>query len=466
MAAVPGMALSLSVVMTGARSAAAQIVTLDQVEAGAQRDRPELAERQASIARAQAELSAVRAKTGPTLAARAELGLSPGGRLVTVEDINGDPYLVQGSRSINQPGALVPQPRYAALFAGKLTLLDFGRTSLAVRASEAAIGAERASLLQAKIELVRAARDAYLAWVGAHQSWQLAERDAEVTTARTVSVRELISEGARPATDATLSAYDEQLSHLRQARARRAAMAALGQLGAAIQNALPDSSVPDLDVLEAAPAREALAASTSTRGVAAATSPTTTSPTAGPPSASQGDAAEDPTLTALSLQHQAALSAARAADRGAAPQLDASAELGIQGQDDEIFPMYRAGIALSVPIWDGGAQAAQADLHRAEARGLDARRELALRTLRAQRAAANTQWQAAGAELQLSLQLLATAETLLSQAEEHYRSGSDTLERVLSAQRSLVQARGEVLSAKLETARARLELTPIKVSER
>jgi outer membrane protein TolC len=61
------------------------------------------------------------------------------------------------------------------------------------------------------------------------------------------------------------------------------------------------------------------------------------------------------------------------------------------------------------------------------------------------------------------MELLATAELVLSQAEEHYRSGSDTLERVLNAQRSLVQARREVLSSQLETARARLELTPIHV---
>ena len=55
------------------------------------------------------------------------------------------------------------------------------------------------------------------------------------------------------------------------------------------------------------------------------------------------------------------------------------------------------------------------------------------------------------------------AEQLLAEAEDHYRSGSDTLERVLSAQRSLVQARREVLTARLETARARLDLTPVKL---
>jgi outer membrane protein TolC len=52
---------------------------------------------------------------------------------------------------------------------------------------------------------------------------------------------------------------------------------------------------------------------------------------------------------------------------------------------------------------------------------------------------------------------------MLSQAEEHYKAGSDTLERVLNAQRSLVAARREVLTAQLETARARLELAPIRI---
>jgi outer membrane protein TolC len=65
----------------------------------------------------------------------------------------------------------------------------------------------------------------------------------------------------------------------------------------------------------------------------------------------------------------------------------------------------------------------------------------------------------------MSLELLTTAETLLAEAEEHYRTGSDTLERVLSSQRSLVQARREVLTSKLENARARLELTPVVVRD-
>jgi outer membrane protein TolC len=254
----------------------------------------------------------------------------------------------------------------------------------------------------------------------------------------------LILEGARPATDATLSAYDEQLAKLRATRARRATRVAFEALSAAVADKLPEASVPDPSVIEPEPQRPAAPAVDG---------------------ASPAAAAAAPALRALELQRDAALSAARAADRSHAPQLDALGEFGLSGQDSELFPVYRAALSLSVPIYDGGAQSALAEQHRAEARGLDARRQKVELALQAQQSAAQNAIRATGEELALTLELLATAETLLSQAEEHYRSGSDTLERVLSAQRSLVQARREVLSAKLENARARLELAPVHIQE-
>lgn len=443
-----------------AASGSAQILTLEDIEARAQRERPELIERQASIERARAELMVVQARTGPTLGARAEAGLAPGGELVEVTDNDGDEYLVAGSRPLGRADALIPQPRYAAVFAGKVTLLDFGRTAQGVRAAEAAVGAERAALVQAKVEVVESARSAYLAWLEAHQSLELARRDAEVTRARAVSVAALIEEGARAATDLTLAKYEQQLAELRQTRAERASGAALLALAASIQSELPPNAVPDLDVLEAT------AAPTSTAGAAAPASsaPIDAQPAPGAQPSPGANIERDPTVTALELQHRAALSAARAADRVGSPVLEAAGELGIQGQDINVFPVYRAAVTLTVPLWDGGQSAAQAAVHRAEARGLEARLRAVERALRTQQLAAREHLAAAQRELATSLALLQTAEALLAEAEEHYRAGSDTLERVLSAQRSLVAARREVLTAKLENARARLELTPVQVA--
>jgi outer membrane protein TolC len=456
-----------------APSVRAEVVTLEEIETKAQRERSELVERSASIEKAQAEVALAHSHGSPTLGARVEGAVSPGAQLVKVRDIEDKEYLVSGALALGEPGALVPATRYAALLSGKITILDFGRSALGVKAAEAALGAERATLLQAKVELVRAARTAYLTWLEAHQSWQLAERDAEVARQRTVNVRALISEGARPATDATLSSYDEQLAGLRQSRAARAAAAALQLLAASVESELPPSATPDLEVLKPpaeAPAPSAPAdanaspdASAKTSASASSGASAKTSASAKPGSQPAANGERDALLGALELQRDAAMSAARAAERGSTPVLDAAAEVGIQGQDQHLFPAYKAGVTLSLPIWDGGAGKAQAAAHRAEARGIDARLKASERRLRAEQAAARERFAAAAEELRLSEELLATAELVLSQAEEHYRSGSDTLERVLNAQRGLVQARREVLTAQLDTARARLELTPIKV---
>jgi outer membrane protein TolC len=466
----------------GPRLASAETLTLAEVEARAQRDRPELAERRASIDKANAQRDAAAAKGGPTLALRGDLSLAPGSELLRIP-YEGDTYFVSGSRSLGEGGesALAPLPRYGVVLSGKLTLLDFGRTSLGVRAAEASTLAERASLIQAKVELVRAARTAYLGWIEAYQTWRLAQRDAEVTSARTASVRALILEGARPATDATLSAYDEQLAKLHQARARRASLLAYDSLAAALQSELPRDAVPELEVIEPTP-RGPIPSSSIPSGATTSGSipggPVASGPA--PNAAAAGDAApasgevtaaaapgigHDQALDVLERQRDAALSAARAAERWRAPQIEIGGEVGVSGVDAQLFPAYRAGVSITIPLLDGGALAASADQYRAEAHGLDARRERLVKQIAAARRAAETALESAGEELAMSLELLATAETLLSEAEDHYRSGSDTLERVLSAQRSLLQARREVLASKLETARARLELQPVQLRD-
>jgi outer membrane protein TolC len=455
--------LALGTAALAPRRASADTLTLAEVEARAQRERPELAERRASIDKANADRAAAAAKGGPTLAARGELSLAPGAELLEI-DQGDETYFVQGSRAFGQGGALTPLPRYAVVLAGKYTILDFGRTSLGVRAAEASILAERASLVQAKVELVRAARTSYLDWIEAHQTWQLAQRDAEVTSARTVSVRELILEGARPATDATLSAYEEQLAKLRQARAHRASLLAFESLAAALQSDLPRDAVPELEVIEPASSGPLASGTAPNAATPDASAASTSAPDALAPDAARG-IGYDQALDVLDRQRDAALAAARAAGRWRAPQLDITAELGASGVDAQLFPAYRAGLAITVPIFDGGAMSSSADQYRAEARGLDARRERLAKEIAAARRAAETALSSASDELGMSLELLATAETLLSEAEDHYRSGSDTLERVLAAQRSLVQARGEVLTSKLDNARARLELRPVQLRD-
>src|SRR5689334_23619837 len=86
--------------LSASRGGAAQTLTLEDVEARAQRERPELVERRASIEKARAEVGGVQAKSRPTLAARGDVTLAPGGQLVTVYDTNDTEYFVQGSRAL------------------------------------------------------------------------------------------------------------------------------------------------------------------------------------------------------------------------------------------------------------------------------------------------------------------------------------------------------------------------------
>src|SRR5436190_19152511 len=95
---------ALALLVTGALTsragrAAADRLTLGDIEARAQRERPELAERRASIDRANAELAAVRAKTRPTLGARGDLSISPGGQLIRY-NYQGEDYFVQGAPAL------------------------------------------------------------------------------------------------------------------------------------------------------------------------------------------------------------------------------------------------------------------------------------------------------------------------------------------------------------------------------
>src|SRR5690349_19239907 len=87
--------LALGMAATGPRSASAETLTLAEVESRAQRDRPELAERRASIDKANADRAAAAAKGGPTLGARGELSLAPGAELIPITpEVGGDTYFV------------------------------------------------------------------------------------------------------------------------------------------------------------------------------------------------------------------------------------------------------------------------------------------------------------------------------------------------------------------------------------
>src|SRR5690606_30414362 len=117
------------------------------------------------LRRARAEEELARAARRPSVVARADGTLAPGGQLVTLYDQENSPFLVSGSRPFGDSDAFVPQARYSAGVGAGMTLYDFGRTARALEAARAKINAEQAGAEQVRHQLVLDVREAYARWL-------------------------------------------------------------------------------------------------------------------------------------------------------------------------------------------------------------------------------------------------------------------------------------------------------------
>ncbi|MET0413057.1 MAG: TolC family protein [Polyangiaceae bacterium] len=408
----------------------ADVLRLDDVERRALRAHPQLQSQDARIQRARAQEELARSARRPNIAGRVDGTLAPGGDLITVnaDDVA---YLVQGSRTIDDPRAFVPQFRYSAGIGATATLYDFGRSNLQIEAAQAQVRAEGASVDQVKLKVVLDVRDAYTGWLQAGESARIADEQLARLQEWRSKIEQLIKEGARPSSDAALARYEEQRAQLAALRARSARDLALVTLEAAAQTDLPDDASADAALLEQSDQ----------------------------PNSARADE-QLPASKALERQRQAALLGARALDKGHAPVLSGSAEVGVRGQESEIFPVYRVSVGLTVPIWDGGEQSARAAMARADAEELSAGLAQARRAESDQQRLARTQSEQSEQALKLALQVQAAAQTLLDQAVERYQLGGGGIEPVLDAQHTLADAELEVLGTRLARLQATLRLRP------
>jgi outer membrane protein TolC len=427
-----GLPLALLLALNAA-PAHSEVLRLDEVERRALRAHPELQAQDARIQRARAQEELARSARRPNVAARVDGTVAPGGELVTISSQENPTvnYLVSGSRTIDDPRAFVPQFRYSAGLAANATLYDFGRTGLQIEAAQAQVRAETSSVEQVKLKVVLDVRDAYASWLQAGESARIATEQLERLKEWRTKIDQLIKEGARPSSDAALARYEEQRAELAALRARSAHALALVTLEAAAQTDLPDDASADAALLEQSDQ----------------------------PTGARADE-QLPASKVLERQRQAALLGARALDKGHAPVLSGSAEVGVRGQESDIFPAYRVSVGLTVPIWDGGEQSARAAMARADAEELSARLAQARRAESDQERLARTQSAQSEQALKLALQVQAAAQTLLEQAVERYQLGAGGIEPVLDAQHTLADAELELLGARLARLQATLRLRP------
>lgn len=377
---------------------------------------------------AAADLDAARSGRRPVVTLNTDASLAPGGHLVDVTSAGGQHFLVQGSQTIGQPGAFTPVVRFGSVASVQANLFDFGRTASRVRAAEHRLRSSRSDGEAIRAENVRAADEAYLAWTVAYARLAITERHARAVRAQAQAVRGSVAEGTSPSGEENAARQAEatvEIESLDAAGELERTETTVRQIAGVSWRPL---STPDLTVLEG--------------------------PAVGSSSRTSFDA--------KALDEQAAASSALADSlvRDHAPFVTASGDLGIRGQMDSVFPAYRVGIVLSVPLWDGGLGSAQARAAQARSDQLRAEVRSLLKAGRDEQERTIAQLARADARLEVSRRVQRLAQDDLAQARERYRLGAADLRALFDAYDRLTRAEDRELSAKADRIRAALHANP------
>ncbi len=423
-----GFALALVAFVVAEPFARAEPLKLHDVEERALAQRSSIAAARARVSAARAGVDVAEGPRSPTLAGELTSEVAPGGRLIRVLDRSGDEYLVAGSRPIGEEGALIPDFRYGAGLALSGRLYDFGRTTEAVRAARAELGASNFDERAERRAILREVRSAYLDWLSASGTRELARRSAESARSLRETAEGRAVEGAVSGAEAAPARYDEARAKLDLERAETDLALARLALERASGGKLPPGAEPDAALLDARP----------------------------PPTR----AGDDPEPAALRRRAEAR-SAEAAAHRAAAsrPVLSGAVELGVRGQTQNIFPVYRVGVSLAVPILGGGVESASARAANSQADELYARASEARARVALDRDRARLGVARADQELAVARQLVELAVRTVSDEEERFSLGSGSIRAVAQARLERSRAELELLTARVARARAVLLLS-------
>lgn len=431
--AAPLQAWTLRLIAAGALATAptaieAEVVTLEWVENRALEAPSALKREQAQQAAKEAETRAAASRYQPQVGAELSAAVAPGGALVEVLDPNGQQYLVPGTLTLGQADALLPLPRYGASLGVEYALLSFGRKGLDEqlgRAQRSALEQGQRALAQAR---VAAARAAYLAWLGSYVAKQVSQHASALAKATHERVAGLVEEGVLSSLDALEAQRSTRQAALQLQRAHLASESARRRLATLVGEALDPEASPEASLLGS----ELVAPANAT-----------------PP-------------TPLEAQSRVTQLSAERAARESRPWLGLSATAGVRGQQDRLFPVYRAAISAQVPLWDGGGRRAREAALRAQAADLTAQ----ARAKRQRRKARATDLRALQTglddEIAVAQQVVALSEQVLGQKRQSLELGAADFEDLSAAQSQLVSAELELLQSQLERLRVRLECRALR----
>jgi len=255
----------------------------------------------------------------------------------------------------------------------------------------------------------------------------VSERAAQAADERAKRMQAAIEEGATRSADRTAADADSGFARLELERARANLESARDDLGFLSLVDLPAVARPADDVLQA--------------GAPAAPAPS-----------------DDASLRALQEQKRAAEATADAHDHAFAPVIAANAQAGVQGNMGNVFPLYRVGLSVSLPLWDGGAESANRGQARARAAELSAQatQYQQAREQRLKRSALLREQ--AERRIGVAKQLVELCGTRLSQLEEAYPLGAARFTDLADARAALSRAQTELVLAQAMRAEAALAL--------
>jgi outer membrane protein len=445
-----------AVCLAWSAGARAEVVRLEELEARALENRPALLREGARAQIAEAEMRKAASAYYPQFAIKADSSIGPGRQLLRVggDENNNGSYLVPGAAALtgdskDTKNALRFFPRTGVELTASASLYDFGRTQAAAAAGRQGHAAALASGALTEAEIRAAVRESYLGWLLSSELVRLAAGALQESGARRERVASLIKEGVRPKGELTPARADELLAQLELERAQRDFASARLALEHTVGAPLQASAEPETELLQA---QSKL------------------------PDRNEQDARS---RRALLQRYKAASSQAAAQATLNRPQLGIGLAAGFRvstqdiidvdqpGSEDrainekrntQIFPLYTAGLTLTIPLWDGGYTRAGVDAARARADEAKADLEEFEKEREFTQSQAELDAESALTRLQTAQELVSVCAARLKDAEDGYELGASSIDLIGQARGMLRRARTEELLARADHAAARLRM--------
>lgn len=408
--------------------AAAEVVTLEEVEEIALRNQARWQAIEATTVQAASEVDAARALKMPTFWLNVMGVLAPGSNIERVPTTDGREVNVRASPTVSERGAFRPNVRYEGTIDMRAPLYD-GQTRASLKAAEAYRAAAMASADASRETVLAMVRAAYLDWLATYLDHGFAVTSASEAKAQRERMASRVSDGDIPVADLDTALYQELEAELVASDAAARLDSAMRLLESALGTDLAPDAEPDIALL-------------SIRS-----------------NESDSDRKWDKwEIEALELRRDAAREEAEMYRKARVPVLAVVGQTGLAGVNERVFPMYRIGVNFSVPLWDGGRAISLAHAADARALELDADARDARLDRIDERDQALIERRKADEQMSLVDGLVYVSQKRVIQAQTSYDLGAGDLESLADAREALRDSQSRRVQVQVARAHAILRL--------